>query len=205
MQILNKVKTVRDEVLKRCGDEPIQLDTVSQVFKDITIIDEVYFVEFDAGASNPFLGRFKRWDQPDGVYAQIKTIVEVSYSTHLDEPWRRFVVCKELCHALEAEKGDSSITDNDVSELIEAFSVSSASGNVGDILKTSPTEVLSEFAAIEILIPLPVRRKFLRDGGTAVHGLSRFSREYNVPERFVRLSLLPDYMQYVADVLDGDV
>jgi predicted HicB family RNase H-like nuclease len=81
------------------------------------------------------------------------------YASHLDETWRRFVVCKELCHALEDDDGCHSVTAASMDNLVNAFSLRSKK-NLTQADQTPPitAEFLAEAAAIELLCPMPIRR-----------------------------------------------
>jgi hypothetical protein len=55
-------------------------------------------------------GQFFRWDQLK-QYGGTETLVQVRYASHLSDGFRRFVVCKELCHALDTTEGVHSVSD----------------------------------------------------------------------------------------------
>src|SRR4051812_46975095 len=106
--MLKAVASVRDEVLKRCNGKPhFDLEVITAVFTAVTAIDQLVFVQYDTPEENPIWGEFTRWTRQPGVYQSFETMVEIRYAQHLlkNEAWLRFIVCKELCHSLEAPDG----------------------------------------------------------------------------------------------------
>jgi hypothetical protein len=139
------------------GDNKADLQTITNVIEGFTAIDKVVFVQYESAPDNPIWGSFQKY-VTSAPYRSVETWVEVRYASHLDETWRRFVVCKELCHALEEDDGNHSITAVSMDNLVDAFSLTSKS----KLLKKQPApinaEFLAEAAALELLCPMPIRR-----------------------------------------------
>lgn len=148
------------ELFKIVGDKPADLETITKVVEGVTIIDKVVFVEYDTPRENPIWGSFQKWIQRPSAYTSMETWVEVRYASHLDEAWRRFVVCKELCHALEEDDGCHSVSAPAMDGLVNAFSLRSKKN--GESAKQTPpitAEFLAEACALELLCPMPIRRQ----------------------------------------------
>lgn len=191
--MLPAVLSVKTEVLNRCNVDSIDLETVAQVFTELTPIDEIIFVPYDTPPENPIWGRFTRWGQQPAAYAPFTTVVEIAYATHLSEPWRRFVVCKELCHALEVGNG---VHANDIDRLVEAFVIKSAAGDIDSThhVRVFAPELLAECGAIEILYPLEEREALLVEDATPGPDQKlAIAARFNLPIEYVELGLISEY------------
>lgn len=148
------------EIFGELGHKRTDLGTITRVVLGVTAIDKVVFVEYESTPENPIWGSFQKWVQRPSPYSSLENWVEIRYASHLDETWRRFVVCKELCHALEEDDGCHSVTVSGMDNLVNAFSLASKKG--ARPAKQDPpitAEFLAEAAAIELLCPMPVRRE----------------------------------------------
>lgn len=207
--MFNAVRSVRDEAQNRAGSDKLDLQTIVDVFTQLTIIDEIFFVPFTVSPDNPLLGRFSRWSHQPGAYASFLTVVEIGYAAHLDEPWKRFVVCKELCHALDTSDGVHAVSNTSMDNLVSAFSLMSARKTVDGSQPGSELffpEVLAQAAAIELLFPLSARTQIVTDSPTALDDMSTvntLAEEYNIPKKFIRLGLDGDYNDLAREFL-GD-
>lgn len=192
------VANVRDEVLRRCGNGEITLGHVTAAFKQVTAIDEIVYAPYDVPKTNPIIGQFSRYTKSPGVYVPSKTLVEIQYASHLDEAWRRMVVCKELCHALEAPEGVHSASNEGIDKLVEGFALLSSASDLKDHLKDDGgalgLEFMAEFGALEILFPLPRRKQLFEEGmtpdQTKIMGLAA---AYKIPPVYVVTALGKDY------------
>lgn len=200
--MLPAAKQVRDMVLGQCSPERITLEIVANTFVAYTALDRILYVSYDTPVENPIWGRFHRWRQNTDVYGPVETVVEVAYPEHLNEPWRRLIVCKELCHALEDEDGQHNVSDRTLSDLVDTFSIYSARGEIEGALGASFTsEMLAEMAAVEILFPLDVRKAILNETPDGPN-YERIAGKYEIPVEFVRLSLTTGYMSVIQDLLE---
>lgn len=146
------------EIHAAVGNGKTDLDTITKVVVGVTAIDKVVFVKYDTPPDNPVWGSFQKWVKRPSPYSSLETWVEIRYAGHLNEIWRRFVVCKELCHALEEDDGCHSVSPTAMDNLVAAFSLRS---------KNQPTtqsppitaEFLAEAGALELLCPMPIRRE----------------------------------------------
>jgi hypothetical protein len=147
------------EIHAATGDKKTDLETITNVVEGFTAIDKVVFVRYDTEPDNPIWGSFQKWVGLPAPYRSIETWVEVRYASHLDETWRRFVVCKELCHALEEDDGCHSVSSSGIDQLVNIFSLNSKK-TLKELERTPPitAEFLAEAAALELLCPMPIRR-----------------------------------------------
>lgn len=204
--MLKAVCGVRDALLERCGCVPpvtpekvhsFALKDITDIISNLTIIDEIVFVRYEAEPSNPIWGAFQRWARQPSAYSPFQTVVEVRYASHLDEEWRRFVVCKELCHALDTSEGSHVNTQNAVDNLVRQFALQSSSHVTANQLSMGfASEMLAEAGAMELLCPLPIRREALRCGMPVEDIASRF----RVPADYTAAVCTDAYMN-MMDVL----
>lgn len=153
------------EIYKTVGNGVPDLETITRIVEGVTVIDKVVFVEYESDPSNPIWGSFQKWVQRPSAYSSLENWVEIRYAAHLDEAWRRFVVCKELCHALEEDDGCHAVTPNAMDSLVNAFSLRSKKN--GESAKQTPpitAEFLAEACALELLCPMPIRREIAKLG-----------------------------------------
>lgn len=148
------------EIHSELGNNRTDLATITRVVVGVTAIDKVVFVKFESTPANPIWGSFQKWVQRPTTYSSLENWVEIRYASHLNETWRRFVVCKELCHALEEDDGCHSVTVSGMDNLVNAFSLHSKKA-MGQAHQTPPitAEFLAEAAALELLCPMPIRRE----------------------------------------------
>jgi hypothetical protein len=156
--MLRAVSTVSKEIFSRCGHTRADLDLITQTFCDLTVVDQVHFVEYDTPADNPLWGGFQRWSKQPGVYTAFETIVEIRYAKHLTEEWRRFVVCKELCHALDTSDGCHVVTPAAVDNLVNTFALTSTAAVPKTTGSAYQAEVLAEVGALVLMCPLEARK-----------------------------------------------
>ena len=162
--MLRAVAGVRDEILKSCAAQDIDLAAITRVFTALTIVDKIVFVRFDATPENPIWGEFCRWGRRPSVYSPMETIVEVRYASHLDVKWRRFVVCKELCHSLDVAEGCHDASSGAIDNIVQSFSLRSHQRLGNYAFQPFQSEILAEAGALELLWPLSVRNEMIAAG-----------------------------------------
>jgi hypothetical protein len=155
---------------------------------------------YDVPRTNPIWGAFRRFEQRDAVYADIVTIVEIRYAKHLSEAEKRFVICKELCHSLEAPDGTHMVSDEGIDELMATFSVYSAEGKTS-VLPAFGLEMLAEVSALEILCPFPIRKQRI-DGGAHLD-CAAVAAEFGIPTHYAVLAFREHYMTGIARILEA--
>lgn len=208
--MLKAVAKVRDEVLKQCGGvNKVNLEVITRVFSGVTALDVIVFVRYEAPPENPIWGEFARWNRQPGVYQSFETIVEVRYAAHLlgpgKEDWRRFVICKELCHSLEAAQGSHDVSKAAMENLVDCFSLMSA-GKYENLPRAAHIEILAEAGALELLCPLATRREILKANAGQLDdaALADIAREFNTPLEYIKTAFLPDQMQAIEWLLEND-
>lgn len=175
------------------------LENVHNVIEAYTQIDKILYRRYEAAEDNPIWGEFQRWQQFEPYKGEI-TIVEVRYASHLNPEWKRFVVCKELAHSLDARKGVCTVEDADVKSLITELSISSAAGANASIAGNA--EKIAEAGAVEILLPLEYRIKRIADHGGEVSEtlLAEIQNEHRLPIRYLRVAFDPEYIKLMRSI-----
>ncbi len=203
------IKTVRDEAQRRAGSDKLDLEDITSIVDEITLIDKTIFAPYDVPETNPILGRFAKWSTAPGVYSAHRVIVEIAYAKDLPEQWRRFVICKELSHALLTlgQENGHEVSEAAIRGLADAFALQSARGAVEKFNGGEyADEISAEAAATELLFPLSVRESELNkkpDAREDQDVVARLVNEYNLPEVYVRLGLDKHYNE-IARIVLGD-
>lgn len=198
--MLKDALRVRDAILAASGDGYASLQTITQIVSGVTAIDQVRFTSYDVPVDNPILGSFRRFERRLAAYEPVSTIVEVRYASHIPEPMRRFVVCKELCHALEADNGAHHVSDREIENLVETFSLTSNSDITGPIPETFRLEQMAEVCSIEILCPLQRRKEILASGQFVAAAVAD---QFNIPVMYAGLAFRPAYIEWVEATIEG--
>ncbi len=196
--MFKSVARVRDEVVTRCRNRQIDLETITKVFVGLSVVDYIVFVRYDTLRENPIWGEFSRWSRSPSVYAPSETIVEIRYATHMNETWRRFVVCKELCHSLEVDSGTHVVTPGAVDRLVGAFSMSSFGDRQVKMFDSFESELAAEAGAIELLCPLRKRKQIIAaEGQPSEPRLRRLAEEFNLPQSYTDIAFHPKYIEAI--------
>jgi hypothetical protein len=131
------------------------------------------------------------------------TVVEVRYAEHLLPSFRRLVVCKELCHSVEAPDGKHAVSDDGIDDLVAAFSMASRdippSHNNAQSSPEFGVELLATTTAIEILCPFPLRKRLLKAGGTIDH--ADIANKCCIPSRAVQMAFNETYNGWVEELM----
>ncbi|QOG06539.1 hypothetical protein IGS74_18840 [Aureimonas sp. OT7] len=198
--IFNAIRSVGDAAAAEMGDPcaPCTLETLVNLVTAYTKIDIVEFVGYNTPADNPIWGSFRRFEYFQPYSGEI-TKVEIRYANHLSLDWLRFVVTKELCHALDTAKGSHSVSDDDVKLLITELSLASVKSSPMNQPVAVSMEKVAEVGAVEILIPYTVREKILADGPVDESRIEALAREFQTPVRYVGLAFDLDYMEISKD------
>lgn len=201
--MLGAIRKIRDEACRAFPEsETFTLQQITNLIEAYTAIDEVEFVRFPSTPENPIWGEFRRREyfKP---YEGEKTLVQIRYASHLDLGWRRFVVCKELCHALDSRKGAHTASDASVTDLIVDLALLSVATQPTDRINELPVEAekVAEAGAMELLVPLNIRRQLLESGEYERLGIEAVAARFRVPAPYVELVFRPSYMEIVSAVL----
>lgn len=119
-----------------------------------TPIDEIVYVRYNSRPQNPIWGQFRKFAQQPSAYTGEKTFVEIRYASHLSRDFYRFIVCKELCHALDSDEGTHSVTNRAVTRLINTFALWSANKPASGVgTPAVDAETYAEIGALELELP----------------------------------------------------
>lgn len=202
--MLQAIKTISDQALQIINDrggDPCTLQDITNVIEAYTKIDEILFVCYEAPPDNPIWGGFQRWEQFQ-PYQGERTLVEVRYADHLTVHWRRFVVCKELCHALDSRRGTHTASDVEVTELITELALASAASANGNPSTAGSAEIIAQAGAIEILLPLPIRLQMVDGIGNSMDNalIQAIADQHQLPVGYVRLAFQPTYISMMQNI-----
>jgi hypothetical protein len=192
--MLRSAIPVVKEVLSSYPKGGTDIETIARITAAVTHIDNVNYVGYDVPATNPILGSFLRFKKRESVYADLVDIVEVRYALHLADDMKRFVVYKELCHSLEAPDGKHNISEQGLDDLVTAFSLfSSESEKVPFDLHSFGIEMLALFTAVEIICPLPRRKRLIEKFGKDLD-IVKICADYGLPRAFTESCFRPKYL-----------
>ena len=194
--MLKPVARVRDAIMHEFPDGCASLEAITRIVSGVTLIDHVWFIEYDVLRINPIWGSFRRFERRLAVYEPMQTIVEVRYASHLSEAERRFVVCKELCHALDANNGAHHVSDAAIQALVDTFSLMSQE-MTGKPNAPFQAEQMAEVCSVELLCPLPVRKQKILEG--AKLDFEAISAEFGLPAEYAEMAFDPRYIRWIEE------
>lgn len=196
--MLSAVCQVSQQMAKQYGlGVRHSLETISKAVEAWSPIDEIIYASYDTDPSNPIWGQFLKYGRSPGVYATSQTVVEVRYAKHLDTNWRRFVVCKELCHALDVDEGTHSASDRAIDRLLNKFALMSAGAAAGKSFAAYDAEILAEVGAIELLCPHQYRRSLVTNGGVSREEELALCAQFGIPDEYAWLAFGSEYIKMV--------
>lgn len=180
---------------------PYQISTVKAAVEAVTEIDNIILQKVAIGDDNPLLGEYTRYERRESAYSSIVTTAEIYYANHMNTCWTRFVVCKEICHALLDGEDGRADTAEKVEELLEFLVQSKGAKHL--ISKASfQTEGLAEWAALEILCPVEDRRIILSkmQNGQDVSEI-QIARDFRIPLDYVSVLFEEKFISYIEELL----
>ena len=196
--MLTICRHVGTRLIAELGDETYyDLKNIIFAVEAYTVIDKIIYVGYDVPATNPIKGQFWKYSRAPSAYASVETIVEVRYALHLDLRWRRFVVCKELCHALENDEGTHSASTRSIDRILSRFALYSARKPIQGSFPAFDAEALAELGALELICPLVVRKKL---SGSAPP--SALSLDYGIPEEYADIAFDPEQIEIAESIFE---
>ncbi|TGS45197.1 MULTISPECIES: hypothetical protein [unclassified Mesorhizobium] len=195
--MFSAIKIVSRESLSFARAGQCSLQRIHNIIEAYTKIDQIFYVRYDAEPENPIWGEFLRWEQ-FAPYQGEQTKVEIRYASHLDDKWKRFVVCKELAHSLDARKGVHTVQDVDVKSLITELSLTSAAG-VRSLAVSA--EKIAEAGALEMLLPLALRKEVIAANAVDDALIKSLSDQHEIPEFYVGLGFNSEYNGLIEGIL----
>ena len=198
--MLDQIKAVCEQTHAICeGSGSCTIEQVANLIMARTKIDDIVYKVYDVPRDNPIWGSFRRFHTLK-VYDSAQTLVEVRYAAHLTENERRFVVGKELCHALETNTGTHTASDQAVSDLVAELAVFSTTERRGATLPIA-AEKLAEMAAIELFAPTSYRKKLIANGEFERIGAPGMAAKLGLPEEYMGMAFSAGYMEVVESIV----
>lgn len=202
--MLKQVFKIAAELRKIAAPENLTIQQIIEMFRNVSVIDQIYFVQYESTPQNPIWGEFTRWSQRPSVYASMETAVEIRYASHLlqQADWLRFVICKELCHALEVSDGSHDASNATIVDLVARFSMMSHRQDQDEISYAYSIEIMAEVGALEILCPLETRKAIIAaEGQLNGNRLAELAQQYHLPITLIGWAFSPECIAAVEDLM----
>jgi hypothetical protein len=126
--------------------------------------------------------------------------VEIDYDGTMNCCWTRYVVCKEICHALETDPNVRIQGFDQVEKLIGSFMLA----NPAPAMVAFPqfgSEKIAEFLALELLCPVRDRVKIVEARKTTEISDMQLATEFRVPLIHVKGFFDPAAVGLMAKIL----
>lgn len=191
------IETVRQEQAQ--GYLPYTIPVIQRAISTVTQIDRIEITGFDS-PGNPIHGKFVLYQSPPGVYAESEPKVEVFYSQELNYCWQRFVICKELCHALEEGDDTRVNTIEDLDKLVEALILPPEASVQLSGFAPFNAERFAELAALELLCPRRDRKALMRSSNYSEMSEMQIATLFRIPTQFVALLFDKRYISAVDSI-----
>jgi hypothetical protein len=195
--MLRSAIPVIKEILSSYPKGGTDIETIARIISAVTHVDTINYVGYDVPNTNPILGSFLRFRKRENVYADEVDVVEVRYALHLDEDMKRFVVYKELCHSLEEPDGKHNTSDQGLDDLVTAFSLFSSESETETEqafdLHSFGIEMLALITAIEVICPLPRRKRLIEKFGNNLD-MATVCGDYGLPRVLSENCFKPRYL-----------
>jgi hypothetical protein len=174
---------------------PYDLDVVREAIMAGAHLDSLVFEPFEPNGDG-ILGRYELSYESEGPYAQAtKLHARVCYASTENVCWRRFIICKEMCHIFwndepHFQSANAAVLMAVVGNLTGSNQVPAA------MAPAILTEQAAVVAALDILFPLEDRIKAFEDhtGSRKVPTIA-IARRYRIPEYYVIESLHPNFLE----------
>jgi len=165
------------------GNFPIQIEPLVQIVKD------------DTGPEIKYRKRNQdQRGQIEGLLLRYESIAYIEYNSELNTCWRRFVVCKELCHLIldSPEEYTKSLL-----RLVERL--------IGGQIPSKPMEDLAsermaQIAVMELLFPHDLRRSVIEHFEKGRLSLLKVATVFRIPQKYAEICLHRRYVDYMEDV-----
>lgn len=125
-------------------------------------------------------------------YVDRKDGIDLVFLKDLNNCWRRFALCKELCHILLADP--SNYSPNFAEHIEGCFGISLA-GNTDDKMASTYVERTAEIAAMEYLFPYSERRQYI---GRSDLEFMQIADQYKAPRIYVESYLNPHTLEQLG-------
>ena len=184
--MFSKIKSLRTIVSRKHKKHtlPYQINDIRDAICEISNIDHIIFAEFDAG-DNPVIGRYDRYEGQIGPYSN-GTRIDIYYSKTLNRCWGRYVVCKEMCHALLDESTTRVDGIERLRTLVDHLLLPDISKDALSACPPFASEKLAEIAAIELLCPVEDRKSIAARRAAESISDMRIATEFRIPVDWVK-------------------
>lgn len=187
---INKVLTRVDEVYKDYSDRssirelPVNVETLLSLASE------------HAGLPIAFSSKSWTGGQIKGRILRYEDRALIEYSQELNTCWERFVITKELCHLLIDEPAD--YTD-DIENLVDCLISCNLTRN-GKPSAAEVSEHMCTIAALELLVPIKIRRDFYDSLKRNEITLIQVAHAFRIPAHYIELLFSDAYRKHIDEI-----
>lgn len=200
LRVLDRIKNVRAHIDNKRKNYflPYGIEEIKEAIVANSHIDEICFIPFD-DPENHVKGRYQRYSKSPGVYCDSVLQVDIHYNKSLNFCWTRFVICKEMCHSLE-DGGDEAVsTREDVDSLVDALLSPKQLRQSVSFFPPFISENVAQFAALELLCPLPLRKKIVEYRSSTTLSDMQIATDFRIPVDYVDILFNKNYIDLVEE------
>ena len=185
LSLFREVKTVQDTLLSYClAGDTIPLPNDNLQFA----IEQTYGVKIEVSTvplnSRVLRGLFEKYSGGSTIYID----------GELNTAWNRYVFAKEACHHLL--DGEDFHTKDPTAVIEKIVLDESGINGADDPGLDVQAEMLTKFAAIELLFPLEFRDNWRAKIDAGKKSTYEISVHFDIPEHLVQYSLSDNYMNF---------
>jgi hypothetical protein len=177
---------------------PIAIEDISRAVLTNSTVSAIQFRLADVD-NKSVVGLFRRITAEDPAKGDIADII---ISKRLDDGWRRFVACKELCQVV--------LSDYENTRTSEPHEVAAYMFGLIDQSpwkSFSPALQADQFAticAIEVLCPFPLREPIFRHVEEGAIAVTEAARIFGIPEQIAVMVFSPTYHENARQTLTAE-
>ncbi|KAA0577669.1 hypothetical protein [Azospirillum sp. Sh1] len=203
--MFSKIRSIRQLVRKShvANTLPYHIQPIRDSITQICNIDKISFIKFEE-PDNPIIGRYLRYEGAMGVYSA-GTCVDVQYSSQLNYCWSRFVVCKEMCHALLDDMNNRVSSPNELLKLVDHLLLPETSREVFAAFPAFASERLAALAALELLCPIEDRMIVSKKRQAGTVSDAKIAEDFRIPRVIIKTAFDPKYIDFVAKLINSDL
>lgn len=181
---------------------PVSVDILRDIIAARSELNTIAVREVDVETSN-LLGQIRfYYPTPTGIHInESPTSAVITVKEDLNFCWKRFVICKELCHCLIDNDGERVTTEDGLMTLLEGLASKINLEKEGGPLHS---EQLAEILALELLYPMKFRRSHIegfRKGKITAHNLAL---RYRIPAQFAEFGMYDTYFNAMDALFKRD-
>lgn len=180
-------------------EPPISVDIVKEIIQDQCELTSLVCQEVDVDTPNLY-GYVKfYYPVPESIRVdETPTTAIIRFKKNLNFCWRRFVVCKELCHCLIDDSRDERIAGVDSLKLLLQY-LAARIDATKFVYKPFASEQWAEIMALEILFPYELRRQYvekLKDGTITPYNLAL---RYRIPTEYAEIGMYDSFLDFARE------